>query len=137
MALPLLVVAREGVAGAAACARVMGRLPLALLLAVAVGWGRVCVSFALPLPFSWAVARRFASPGFDPALTVPARFLCDGVVLVDELEAPVAVVGGAEGGGIVVLPAISRSRLCAWRMSLRTITQRKVSTSSSVSGVKG
>ena len=98
---------------------------------------RVCVSFALPFPFSWAVARRFVSPGFDPALTVPAHFLCDGVVLVDELEAPVAVVGGAEGGGIAVRADISCSCLCARCMSSRTITRRTVSTCSSVSGMKG
>ena len=115
----------------------MGRLPLALLLAVGVGWDRVCVSLAFPFPLSCAVAWRLVSPGFTPALTVPARFLCDGVVLDEELEAPVAVVGGAEGGGIAVRARASCSRMRAWRISSRTITRRNASNRSKVSGVNG
>ena len=58
----------------------------------------------MPFPLLVLVAF-FVSPGFVPALVVPTRFLLDVVVLEDELEAIVAVVGGA--GGTVIVSFVS------------------------------
>ena len=55
------------------------------------------------------------SPGFAPALAVPARFLLDVVVLEEELEAIVAVVGGAGGAVFVSCVSVRPARCRLWR----------------------
>ena len=121
-----------------ACARLVA----VELLAPAVWVVCARVSRALPFPFSCAVVGFVLSPGFAPALAVPARFLFDVVVLDEELKAIVAVVGGARWSITVwhAPPCVSHCR--AWRcssmaISSSTMARRYVSTCHRLVGTNG